>query len=33
MLRREHPGGLTTPPPFAIAHHIIRAWVQQDGVI
>jgi NAD+ diphosphatase len=28
MLRRQHPGGLTTPPPFAIAHHIIRAWVE-----
>ena len=32
MLRREHPGGLTTPPPFAIAHHIIRAWVEPDSV-
>jgi len=31
MLRREHAGGLTTPPPVAIAHHIIRAWV--DGEI
>jgi len=29
MLQRHHPDGLTTPPPFAIAHHIIRAWL--DG--
>lgn len=29
MLARRHAGGLTTPPPVAIAHHIIRAWV--DG--
>jgi NAD+ diphosphatase len=30
MLRREHPAGLTTPPPVAIAHHIIRSFVE-DG--
>ncbi len=30
MLRREHPQGLTTPPPVAIAHHIIRAWVEDE---
>lgn len=29
MLERRHPGGLITPPPMAIAHHLIRAWV--DG--
>jgi len=29
MLLRRHKDGLTTPPPMAIAHHIIRAWV--DG--
>ena len=29
MLMRQHPDGLTTPPPVAIAHHIVRAWV--DG--
>ena len=29
MLQRRHPGGLITPPPMAIAHHLIRAWV--DG--
>jgi NAD+ diphosphatase len=28
MLLRRHPNGLTTPPPVAIAHHIIRAWVE-----
>jgi NAD+ diphosphatase len=28
MLRRTHPEGLATPPPVAIAHHIIRAWVE-----
>ena len=30
MLLRRHPDGLLTPPPVAIAHHIIRAWVE-DG--
>jgi NAD+ diphosphatase len=30
MLLRQHPDGLLTPPPIAIAHHIIRAWVQGD---
>ncbi|HEX2655677.1 MAG TPA: NAD(+) diphosphatase [Xanthobacteraceae bacterium] len=30
MFLREHPDGLTTPPPIAIAHHIIRAWLE-DG--
>jgi NAD+ diphosphatase len=30
MLRREHAGGLTTPPPVAIAHHVIRSYVE-DG--
>ena len=29
MLLRQHDGGLTTPPPMAIAYHIIRAWL--DG--
>ncbi len=31
MLDRRHPDGLTTPPPWAIAHHIIRAWVEEAG--
>ena len=30
MLMRKHPQGLTTPPPVAIAHHIIRAWVENE---
>jgi NAD+ diphosphatase len=30
MLARQHPKGLSTPPPFAIAYHIIRAWVEGD---
>jgi NAD+ diphosphatase len=29
MLQLRHPDGLTTPPPVAIAHHIIRVWI--DG--
>jgi NAD+ diphosphatase len=34
MLRRSHPDGLETPPPVAIAHHIIRAWAEEgDGVL
>lgn len=28
MLERTHPDGLITPPPMAIAHHLIRAWVE-----
>jgi NAD+ diphosphatase len=31
MLMRKHPEGLTCPPPVAIAHHIIRSWVESDG--
>ncbi len=31
MLLRKHPQGLTCPPGVAIAHHIIRGWVE-DGV-
>jgi NAD+ diphosphatase len=30
MLQRRHPKELFTPPPVAIAHHIIRAWVEDD---
>jgi NAD+ diphosphatase len=30
MLKRQHAAGLTTPPPVAIAHHIIRSFVE-DG--
>jgi NAD+ diphosphatase len=30
MLLRRHPARIATPPPVAIAYHIIRAWVE-DG--
>ena len=30
MLARRHHGALFAPPPIAIAHHILRAWVE-DG--
>ncbi|RWH66907.1 MAG: NAD(+) diphosphatase [Mesorhizobium sp.] len=30
MLERTHPGGLITPPKGAIAHHLIRAWVDSE---
>jgi NAD+ diphosphatase len=30
MLLRRHPAGLTVAHPVAIAHHIIRAWVEAD---
>jgi NAD+ diphosphatase len=30
MLMRRHADGLSTPPPVAIAHHIIRAWVEDE---
>ena len=33
MLMRRHPDGLGTPPPVAIAHHIIRAWVEGESAI
>jgi NAD+ diphosphatase len=33
MLMRQHPDGLTTPPPVAIAHHIIRDWVESDRAL
>ena len=33
MLMRPASGRADTPPPVAIAHHIIRAWVEEgDGV-
>ncbi len=31
MLSRRHPQGLTTPPPVAIAHHIIRSFVENGS--
>jgi NAD+ diphosphatase len=30
MLLGRHPEGLTAPLPHAIAHHIVRAWVEKD---
>jgi NAD+ diphosphatase len=34
MLLGRHPDGLTTPPPVAIAHHLIRAWIEHgDDVL
>ena len=33
MLTRKHPDGLTCPPHVAIAHHIIRTWVESDGAL
>jgi NAD+ diphosphatase len=30
MLLGRHPDGLTAPLPHAIAHHIMRAWVEKD---
>jgi NAD+ diphosphatase len=30
MIKREHPGGLAGPHPFAIAHHLLGRWVH-DG--
>ncbi len=31
MLRRQHRDGLTTPPPVAIAHHLIRDFVENGS--
>jgi NAD+ diphosphatase len=33
MLMRRHPDGLGTPPPVAIAHHIIRTWVEGESAL
>ncbi|RFB79533.1 NAD(+) diphosphatase [Methylovirgula sp. 4M-Z18] len=30
ILRRDHPDGLICPPKMAIAHHLLRAWVEGD---
>jgi NAD+ diphosphatase len=32
MLTKTHTQGLSTPPPIAIAHHIIRAWVEGSSL-
>lgn len=31
MLEGTHPEGLYTPPPFAIAHHLVRTFVLENG--
>jgi NAD+ diphosphatase len=31
MMLRRHPDGLTATHPIAIAHHIIRAWLEAEG--
>jgi NAD+ diphosphatase len=33
MLMRKHPQGLTTPPSIAIAHHIIRDFVERGAQV
>jgi NAD+ diphosphatase len=33
MLMHRHPDGLATPPPVAIAHHIIRSWVEGESAL
>jgi NAD+ diphosphatase len=30
MLMRKHPERFATPPPVAIAYHLIRAWVEDE---
>ncbi len=32
MLLRQHDGGLTAPPPVAIAYHILRGWLDGEAV-
>jgi len=31
MLRRQHPDGLILPGSFAVAHHLIRAWLECES--
>jgi NAD+ diphosphatase len=33
LLTKQHPEGLMAPPPVAIAHHIIRAWVEEGSSV
>jgi NAD+ diphosphatase len=33
MLELKHPQGLTTPPPIAIAHHIIRDFIERGAQV
>jgi len=31
MMKREHPDGLAGPHPFAIAHHLVGRWLEQQS--
>lgn len=31
MLARTHPDGLITPPPMAIAHHLMQSWITRTA--
>jgi NAD+ diphosphatase len=33
MLARTHPGGLSAPFPFAIAHHLLKAFVEEGAAL
>lgn len=33
MITRKHPDGLMTPPPMAVAHHIIRAFIERGAAV
>jgi NAD+ diphosphatase len=33
MLERRHPDGLATPPPIAIAHHLLRRWYEEGSPV
>jgi len=33
MLAGTHADGLSTPKPFAIAHHLLRAYVEKGGLV
>ena len=33
MLLRRHPGQIFTPPPIAIAHHLIRAFIEKGAKV
>ena len=33
MMQRRHPDGLIVTHPVAIAHHIIRAWLERESIV
>jgi len=33
MLLRKHPEGITTPPPMAVAYHLIRSYVERGAEV